>query len=191
MLRVMIVDDANNDLGPLKSALQDAGYMVVGQESSALNLPTRVTETSPDVIIIDTDSPTRDVLEQVCVVTQDAPRPIVMFSGDPNRGNIRAAIKAGVTAYIVAGVQPERIEPILDVAIARFEQDRLLREELREAQARLTERKLVEKAKGLLMAQRQCSEEEAYRSLRKLAMDRNLRLTEIARQVIDVAKLLA
>ena len=91
----------------------------------------------------------------------------------------------------MAGVQPEHIEPILDVAIARFEQDRLLREELREAQARLTERKLVEKAKGLLMAQRQCSEEEAYRSLRKLAMDRNLRLTEIARQVIDVAKLLA
>ena len=163
MLRVMLVDDANKDLAPLRSALTEAGCLVVAEESSALRIPARVGDVQPDII---------------------------MFTDESDSAQIQAAIQAGVTAYIVAGMRSERIRPILEVALARFEQDRALREELRDAQSRLAERKVIEKAKGLLMAQRGCSEEEAYRGLRKLAMDRNLRLADIAQQVIDVAKLL-
>src|SRR5438128_11819986 len=105
MLRVMLVDDANKDLAPLRSALTEAGCLVVAEESSALRIPARVGDVQPDIIIIDTESPTRDVLEQLCVVTQDAPRPIVMFTDESDSAQIQAAIQAGVTAYIVAGMR--------------------------------------------------------------------------------------
>ena len=147
-------------------------------------------EVSPDVIIIDTDSPSRDVLEQLVVVSRDDPRPVVMSTDDAQSDSIHAAIHAGVTSYIVAGMQPERLRPILEVARARFDADRALRDELKDAQTKLAERKLIEKAKGLVMQQKGVSEGEAYRLLRKLAMDRNLKLLEVARQVIDVANLL-
>jgi response regulator NasT len=190
MLRVMLIDDANKDLSALKEALSEAGCSIVAEESSAMRIPACVSESEPDLIIIESESPTRDVLEQLCVVTQFAPRPIVMFTQESDQQQIHAAMRAGVTAYIVAGMRSERIRPILDVAIARFEQDTALRAELEDAKTRLAQRKLIEKAKGLLMAQRRCSEEEAYRSLRKLAMDRNLKLVEVAQQVIDVARLM-
>ena len=103
---------------------------------------------------------------------------------------IQAALKAGVSAYVVAGMQADRLQPILDVAVARFEREQALREELRDAQTKLVERKVVERAKGFLMQQKGVSDEEAYRLLRKLAMDRNARLLDVAQQVVDVAKLL-
>ena len=191
MLRVMLVDDTQKDVSLLKEALDAAGYEVVAEEWSPATLLERVGAVRPDVIIIDTDSPSRDVLEQVVIVSRDDPRPIVMFTDDGDSGTIQAAIKAGVTAYIVAGMQQERLRPILEVAQARFDADRALREELRIAQGRLAERKIIEKAKGLLMEQKQISEEAAYRLMRKLAMDRNLTLLEVAQQLLNVTQLLA
>ena len=114
----------------------------------------------------------------------------MLFTEDREHATIQAALKAGVSAYIVAGMQPDRPQPILDVAVARFEQEQALRDELREAQSKLAERKVIERAKGFLMEQKNISEEEAYRLLRKLAMDRNAKLLDVAQQVIDVAKLL-
>ena len=99
-------------------------------------------------------------------------------------------MKAGVSAYVVAGMQPERLRPILEVALARFEREQALRDELRDAQTKLAERKVIERAKGFLMQQKGVSDEEAYRLLRKLAMDRNARLLDVAQQVVDVVKLL-
>jgi len=125
------------------------------------------------------------------VVSQGDPRPIVMFTDDGASDTIQAAIKAGVTAYIVAGMRPERLKPILEVAQARFETDRALREELKNAQTKLADRKIIERAKGLLMKQKQVSEDEAYRMLRKLAMDRGTRLLDVAQQLINVSDLLA
>jgi len=186
----MLVDDTQKDVSLLKEALVAAGYQVVANERSPGRLLERVGEVSPDVIIIDTDSPSRDVLEQLVVVSRDDPRPVVMSTDDAQSDSIHAAIHAGVTAYIVAGMQPERLRPILEVARARFDADRALRDELKDAQTKLAERKLIEKAKGLVMQQKGVSEGEAYRLLRKLAMDRNLKLLEVARQVIDVANLL-
>src|SRR5437764_7071791 len=171
MLRVMLVDDTQKDVSLLREALIAAGYNVVAEERSPHNIYARMIQARPDVIIIDTDSPSRDVLEQVVVVTQDDPRPIVMFTEDARSDAIQAAIKSGVTAYIVAGMQPERLKPILEVAQARFEADRALRAELKTAQGRLAERKIIEKAKGVVMQQKQISEDDAYRLMRKLAMD--------------------
>jgi len=190
MLRVMLVDDSQKDVSLLKEGLQSAGYDVVEVSTSAAALLDRVAALSPDVIIIDSDSPTRDTLEQLSFVNARQPRPIVLFTEDRDNATIQAALKAGVSAYVVAGMQPDRLQPILDVAVARFEQDRALRDELRESQERLVERKLIERAKGLVMKQKGVDEAEAFRMMRKLAMDRNRKMHEIAQQIIDVADLM-
>jgi len=190
MLRVMLVDDSQKEVSLLNEGLVAAGYDVVAVAASALALAERVAELQPDVIIIDTESPTRDVLEHVAAVSARDPRPIVLFTEDRENATIQAALKAGVSAYVVAGMQPERLRPILEVALARFEREQALRDELRDAQTKLAERKVIERAKGFLMQQKGVSDEEAYRLLRKLAMDRNARLLDVAQQVVDVAKLL-
>ena len=192
MLRVMlVVDDSQKDVSLLNEGLKAAGYDVVEVAMSASALLDRVASMDPDVIIIDSDSPTRDTLEQLSFVNARQPRPIVLFTEDRDNATIQAALKAGVSAYIVAGMQPDRLQPILDVAVARFEQDRALRAELRDTREKLAERKLIERAKGLVMKQKNVGEDEAYRVMRKLAMDRNRRLLEIAQQIIDVSDLLA
>lgn len=190
MLRVMLVDDSQEAVSPLREGLASAGYDVVVVSALGLALAVRVAEFQPDVIIIDTESPTRDVLEHVAVVNASDPRPIVLFTEDRENATIQAALKAGVSAYVVAGIQADRLQPILEVAVARFEREQALREELRAAQTKLVERKVVERAKGFLMQQKGVSEEEAFRLLRKLAMDRNARLVDVAQQVVEVAGLL-
>ena len=187
----MLVDDSHEEESPLNEGLVAAGYDVVVVSARGLALAERVSEFAPDVIIIDTESPSRDVLEHVSVVSARAPRPIVLFTEDGENASIQAALKAGVSAYVVAGIQAERLQPILDVAVARFEHEQALRVELRDAQTKLVERKIIERAKGILMEQKGVSEEHAYRLLRKLAMDRNAKLLDVAQQVVDVAKLLS
>ena len=187
----MLVDDALKDVSLLKESLINAGYDVVEVAASARVLLDRVAAMQPDVIIIDTDSPTRDTLEQLSFVSAQQPRPIVLFTEDRDNSTIQAALRAGVSAYVVAGMQPERLQPILDVAVARFEQDRALRDELKTAQERLVERKVVERAKGILMKQKGVSEDDAFRLMRNLAMDRNRKLLDVAQQIIDVSDLLA
>lgn len=190
-LKVLLVDDTAREVGLLKEALAEQGFEVVNVRGSAFELAHSVGAVDPDVIIIDTDSPSRDVLEQVCVVTRDDPRTVVMFTGDAQDASIQAALRAGVAAYVVDGVDGERLRSILQVARARFEVMQDLRNQLAEAQSKLTERKIVERAKGLIMKSKGVSEEDAYRLLRKLAMDRGSRLIEVARQVVEMADLLA
>jgi len=185
----MLVDDSHEETSPLKEGLLEAGYDVVDTAHTAAALLERVAALQPDVIIIDTDSPTRDTLEQLSFVTREHPRPIVLFTDDRANATIQAALRAGVSAYVVAGMQPERLQPILDVALARFGQERALRDELKDAQDRLAERKIIERAKGLLMEQKRVSESDAFQMMRGLAMDRNRRLVDIAQQIIDIAEL--
>ena len=192
MLRVMLIaDDSQKDVSLLNDGLKAAGYDVVEVSMSASALLDRVAALQPDVIIIDSDSPTRDTLEQLSFVNARQPRPIVLFTEDRDNATIQAALRAGVSAYIVAGMQPDRLQPILDVAVARFEQDRALRDELRETQDKLAERKLIERAKGIVMKQKNVDEEHAYRVMRKLAMDRNRKMLEVAQQIIDVSDLMS
>ena len=185
----MLVDDSHEETSPLKESLLEAGYDVVETAHTAAALLERVAALQPDVIIIDTDSPTRDTLEQLSFVTREHPRPIVLFTADRANVTIQAALRAGVSAYVVAGMQPERLQPILDVALARFGQERALRDELKDAQDRLAERKIIERAKGLLMEQKRVSENDAFQMMRRLAMDRNRRLVDVAQQIIDIADL--
>jgi response regulator NasT len=188
--RVMLVDDNPERTDWLMTTLREAGYDVVAHMDSAINLLAHVRRVKPDVIIIDSDSPDRDTLEHICMVTRDDPRPIVMFTQDADRALMHEALKAGVHAYVVDGLSAERVRPVVNVALARFDQWQALRQELGEAQSGLAERKVIERAKGILMKQRRCDEEESYRLLRKAAMDKNQRLVQVAENIVEMAKLL-
>ncbi len=190
MLRVMVLDEDNERREVLRQGLEKAGHRVVAEVQSTVSLSRLVAEVLPDVIIIDTHSPDRDTIEHLCVISQDTPRPIVMFSADGNTEKIREAVRAGVSAYVVDGLAAQRVQPILDVAIARFEALQSLRNELENTQSQLADRKRIDRAKGILMKQKNLSEEDAYKWLRKMAMNENLKLAEVADQVLRAAKLL-
>ncbi len=191
MLKVLLVNDTAKQVGRLRTALVLAGCEVVEEVSSALMIPRRVAELKADIVIIDTESPSRDVLEQICVVSQDEPRPIVMVSEDRQPEAIKAAIKAGVSAYVVEDIDQHRLGAVLDVAQARFEQDQALLSQIREAELKLNERKTVERAKGILMQLRDMNEAEAYHAMRKMAMDRNIRIIDVATKLLAMNDLLA
>lgn len=184
MLKVLLVNDANQVMGRLCPALMQAGCEVVEEVSSPLLIPVMVARLRPDVIIIDTDSPSRDVLEQICVVSQDEPHPILMVSNDHHPAAIKAAIKAGVSAYVVEDIDAGRLETVLVVAQARFEEDQFLKRQVKVAEDRLNERKRVERAKGLLMQLRGLNEDDAYHAMRKMAMDRHIRIIEVAENLL-------
>jgi response regulator NasT len=189
-MRVLIVDESAERGQVLRGGLERAGYEVAGILSSSLELLNAVEQLAPDVIIIDTESPSRDALEHLCVMGRDRPRPIVMFADDDDAATIREAVRAGVSAYVVDGLEPERVKAIVEVACARFEEFQRLRAELAEANRKLSERKLVERAKGLLMKERGVGEAEAYQLLRSLAMNRGKRLGDVAQDVIAAVELL-
>lgn len=144
----------------------------------------------PELVLIDIDSPDRDTLESLRTAQASQPRPMVMFTQDDDGATIRRAVEAGVTAYIVDGLETRRIRPILEAAMAQFTRYRALEEELRRAQDKLSERKLIERAKGIVMQQQGISEPEAFAAMRSLAMRRNKKLVEIAEGVIAAAELL-
>lgn len=189
-LRVMLVDEQPERFELLNKTFTECGYQVVANVDAHDDINAAVAECQPDVIIADLDSPGRDTLEYLQAVTRDRPRPIVMFTNDGDSDTIARAVKSGVSAYVLDGIQPERIRPLLDVAISRFREYQLLRNELEQTRLQLTERKVIEKAKGILMKNRGLSEDQAYQLLRKMAMDRSLKLAELARSIIAAAELL-
>ncbi|MCY1268092.1 putative transcriptional regulatory protein pdtaR [compost metagenome] len=190
MLRILLINDTPKKVGRLKSALVEAGFDVVDESGLTADLPQRVEALRPDVILIDTDSPGRDVLEQVVLVSRDQPRPVVMFTDEHDPQVMRQAIRSGVSAYIVEGIQTDRLRPILEVAMARFESDQALRAQLHARDQQLAERKRIELAKGLLMKMKGCTEENAYTLMRRQAMSRQQKLIQVAEQVIAMHEML-
>lgn len=190
-IRVMLVDENQERAIPLKQVLREAGYQVIAYISDMADLNKEVAKLNPDVIIIDIDSPSRDTLEHISLASRDDPRPIVMFTHDGDTEKIRSATRAGVSAYVVGGISNERLKPIMDAALARFDEYRALRLQLDTANNKLAERKIIERAKGILMQRRNINEDQAYQALRKLAMDRNEHLDAVARQVVEAAQLLS
>ncbi len=181
----------------LRIGLLENGYDVVASLPGDVFLAERLAQLQPDMVIVDAESGARDALEHVVMATREAPRPIVMFTNDSDSGHARDAVAAGVTAYVVAGLSPERIRPILDVALARFQHEQALRQELAETRselhelsAELRDRKTIDRAKGLLMQRQGLSEQAAYEKLRKTAMDKGLKLADVAQRMLDVAELL-
>ncbi len=189
-MRILLIDDTARKLGRLRDSLRESGFEVLDESGLSVDLPARVQDCKPDVVLIDSDSPSRDVMEQVCLVTRDLPRPIVMFTDEHDPGIMRKAIQSGVSAYIVEGIQSGRMQAILDVAMARFETDQKLRAELQEREQQLNERKRIEKAKGLLMKMKNCDEAEAHTLMRRQAMSRQQKLSQVAEQIISMSEML-
>jgi response regulator NasT len=174
----------------LRIGLLESGYDIVASLPADIFLPERIAQIQPDMIIIDSESDARDVLEHIVIATRDEPRPIVLFTDDQTAASMDAALAAGVSAYIVAGLQAERVKPVLDVALARFKREQKLLDELLDTRRQLAERKLIERAKGLLMARNRMTEDEAYQKLRSMAMNKKLKLAEVAQRILDVEDLL-
>ncbi len=190
-LSVLIVDEDPGRSAILEQALSDGGCRVIAKLTSGEQLAAQVQRYQPDVIIIDLDSPDRDTLEQMRTIHRDQPRPIVMFAEDDDSGTINQAIKAGVSAYIVDGLEGKRVKPVIEVAIARFREYQALREELATVKDSLEERKQIDRAKALLIKRQGMSEEQAHQALRKLAMDQGKKLGEAARNVIAIMDILS
>jgi two-component system, response regulator / RNA-binding antiterminator len=187
MLRILLVTDTDKPIGELREALARLGYDMLPEAAAPHALQKVVERERPDVVIIDTESPSRDTLEHLAVMNETAPRPVLMFSHDANQALIRSAVDAGVTAYMAEGLSPDKLAPVLEVALARFAHEEKLRQRLAKAERELDDRKTIDRAKRLLMERGKLSEHDAYATLRKRAMDAGVRLADIARRVIDAA----
>jgi response regulator NasT len=174
----------------LRIGLLASGYDIVAVLPPDMFLPDQLAQIQPDLIIVDADSQARDTLEHVVMATRDARRPIVLFTDDADTTHVPRAIAAGVTAYVVAGLAPARVRPVLEVAMARFRHEESLRRELADARTQLHDRKVIDRAKGFLMKRQGVSEDEAYGLLRKAAMDKGLKVADIAQRIVDVSGLL-
>jgi len=189
-LTIAIVDESRSRAAIIEEGLRDAGYARIVHIGEMANLLARLYASDPDVVIIDLENPSRDVLEQLFQVSRLVKRPVAMFVDQSDTGMINKAIEAGVSAYVVDGLKKERVKSILDMCVARFHAFAKLQAELDQAKSALEERKIVERAKGLLMKHKGISEEEAYAMLRRRAMNEKKKLAEIAQAVVTGLEML-
>ena len=189
-LRVLIVDADPQRRALLVQGLQGNDCHALERETITLELLDYLPQLNLDAIIIDADAPDRDMLEHLCMISRDHPRPIVLFTDADDAATMQQAMRAGVTSYVVKGIAPARIKPILQVALLRFAEHQTLRQDLAVAQNQLAERKTIERAKGIVMQKKNIDENAAYHLLRKMAMERNAKLADIAAQVVDLAQAL-
>ena len=188
--KIFVIDENPIRRAILETGLKDAGFVNVIVLDATHALLDRIYKIDPDVILIDLENPSRDVLEQMFQVSRIVRRPIAMFVDQSDRSTIEAAIDAGVSAYIVDGLKRERVRPILDMTVMRFRAFDKLRAELEETKSALKDRKIIDKAKGILMKTRGIDEEAAYALLRKTAMDQNRRIADVAERLVSAFDLL-
>lgn len=189
-LTVAVIDPSRARAAILEEGLRAAGIGRVVVIPDTADLQERVAALAPDVVVIHLESPSRDILEQMSAVTRHAERPVAMFVDRSDAAMMQAAVDAGISAYVVDGLRAERIKPILDIAILRFNAFARLQRELSEAKGELADRKLIERAKGILMNLKGLSEEEAYKQLRRKAMNEKRKIVDIARAIVTAADLL-
>lgn len=189
-LRVMIIDDSGDRNQSLSTILNDIDCDVVACISTRDDMLSQIEQHQPEMVIFDIEMPDRDILENLRNAQSALPRPMVMFSQDDNGERIRHAVNAGVNAYVVDGIEVQRIRPIIDAAIATFDQFQLLQKQLDVTQRELNRNKQMDRAKRILMKQRSIGEDEAYRFMRKSAMDRKQKIEDIAQQITDAAELI-
>jgi len=186
VLRLILVDDDRDRAAMVEARLREVGFDVLSVIPTGSGVLYQMQQREPDVVIIALDSPDRDVLESLSIASSHNPRPVVMFSESGDQNFIADAIRAGVTAYQAEDISPARVRAAIDIAVAQFSAFNDLKQELDDTRRQLADRKAVEKAKGLLMAIHAVTEEEAFRTLRKLAMDKNRTLGESASDVIAI-----
>jgi response regulator NasT len=182
--RVMLVDDDPGRARVVEERLWACGYEVVAVTGSAADLLLQIDRHLPDLILMDLASPDRDVLESLSIVTRHNPRPVVMFTQQDDPAYIELAVEAGISTYLVGDIDPALVKPVIDVAMAQFRSFQRLRDELDSTRTELEERKVIEQAKGLLMAYRKVAEDDAHRMMTRLAMDTNRRLPDVARELL-------
>jgi response regulator NasT len=190
-LKIILVDENSGRSAILRRALQDQGHEVICRMSDSSSLQNSNEMTHADVVIVNADIPDEAVFANLTDINKTKPKPIVMFTEKSNSKMADSAIKSGVNAYIVDGLEEKRVQPIIEVALARFREFQALKDELDSARNLLSERKSVERAKGLLMKHKSIDEDTAYQALRKMAMDKNKRIVDIAENVISAFELLA
>lgn len=190
-LSILIIDENRLRAAVIEDGLRDAGYANLTVVHDVVGIARRIAETAPDVIVIDLENPNRDMLESMFQLSRAVRRPIAMFVDRSDQASIEAAVDAGVSAYVVDGLKRERVRPIVDMAISRFNAFARMTRELEEARSQLESRKLIDRAKGILMTTRGLSESDAYALLRKTAMNQNRKISEIAESLIMAAGLLA
>lgn len=189
-LKIVIVDESPVRSAIIEEGLREAGYSHVARVAETANLLARVYAVDPDVIIIDLENPSRDVLEQMFQVSRVVKRPIAMFVDQSDAASIQASVDAGVSAYIVGGLAKERVKSILDLCISRFNAFSRLQNELEQAKSALSDRKIIDRAKGILMKVKNLSEEEAYSLMRSTAMREKKKIVDIAQSIITAAEML-
>ncbi len=189
-VKILIIDENRIRAAIIEEGLREAGHAAVTVIHDVAGIARRIADEQPDVIVIDLENPNRDMLESMFQLTRTVKRPIAMFVDRSDSASIEAAVEAGVSAYVVDGLRKERVKPILDMAISRFNAFSRMARELDEARTELESRKLIEKAKGILMKSRGLSEEAAYALLRRTAMNQNRKIAEIAQSLITAASLL-
>ena len=190
VLRVLLIDDNAPRAAAVRAGLEADGCVVVGLLLDVTDLVAQVRRAAADVIVCDIDNPSRDAIESMRALQRDEPRPVVMFVDQSDPASIGEAMQAGVAAYVIEGLSPHRVRQVVDVAVARFSAHQALRAELAEAREALAERKVIERAKGILMRARGLDEETAFRTLRNMAMEQGQRLVEVAQGVVTVGSLL-
>jgi response regulator NasT len=189
LLKIVIVDESPVRSAIIEEGLREAGFTQVTRIDEMTNLLARIYAIDPDVIIIDLENPSRDVLEQMFQVSRIVKRPIAMFVDQSDAASIQASVDAGVSAYIVGGLMKERVTNILDLCISRFNAFAKLQAELEQAKNMLEDRKVIDRAKGILMKAKNLTEEEAYALLRKTAMNEKKKIAEIAQSVITASEM--
>ena len=188
--KIVIVDANPIRAAILEDGLREAGHVQVLHIADTSHLLARIYAIDPDVILIDLENPSRDVLEQMFQVSRAVKRPVAMFVDQSDRASIEAAVDAGVSAYIVGGLRKERVQNVLDLCISRFNAFTRLQDELERTRSQLGERKVIDRAKGIIMKAKSLTEEEAYTLLRRAAMQQNRKIVEVSQSVITAAELL-
>ncbi|EAU44489.1 MULTISPECIES: ANTAR domain-containing response regulator [Salipiger] len=189
-LSIVVVEPDRDRAILIVDSLRDAGSYDIHVISEPTGLARKIQALSPDVVLIDVESPSRDTLEELALASGPLDRPVAMFVDRDGEGLTDTAIEAGVSAYVVDGMKPQRVKPIMDAAIARFRMFQRMRTELAETKRALEERKMIDRAKGMLMKARGVDEDEAYALLRKTAMDQGKRVAEVAAALVTAAGLL-
>lgn len=189
-LSILVIDENRIRAAVIEAGLREAGHERITVIHDVAGIARRIAEIEPDVIVIDLENPNRDMLENMFQLSRAVKRPIAMFVDRSDQAAIEAAVEAGVSAYVVDGLRQERVKPILDMAVSRFNAFSRMARELEEMRGELQGRKLVDKAKRILMQSRGLSEDEAYALLRKTAMNQNRKISEIADSLITAAGLL-
>ncbi len=188
-LTILIIEENPVRAAILEEGMREGGYSHVRHVADMVNLPGKICTIDPDVIVIGIENASRDTLEQMFQVSRTVRRPIAMFVDNSDSAMIQAAVDAGVSAYVVNCLKKERVRPIIDITISRFHAFRRLQEELEEAKEALAARKVIERAKGILMQQKNITEDEAYKLMRRTAMSQKRKLFDIAQSVVMAAQL--